>query len=126
MTDITAPRPDSGSNVVMVNRGVAVRQSQETGVTLTDREYQRYLDCLEHCQPQGWADLWLAVTGIGGGLAISAWVTVVVLPSSTSPADKDILRMLVVLGALVLVLSLVLAATLFAHGPAVLRVHVPA
>lgn len=103
---MTASAPEQGSNVVWVNRAVSIAQSQESGVTTTEREYKRYIERLDRCKPHGWSDLWLAVAGIGGGLSGAAIVTTVALPSSTPAAGKDILWMLTFLGAVMLVLCL--------------------
>ena len=90
-----------------VTRAVGIVQSHETGVTITEREYKRYIERLDGCKLRGWSDLWLAVSGIGAGLSGAAIVTVIALPSATPAADKDILWMLSVLGAVMMVLCLV-------------------
>jgi hypothetical protein len=104
---MTASAPEQGSNVVWVNRAVSIAQSQESGVTITEREYKRYIERLDRCKPRGWSDLWLAVAGIGGGLSGAAVVTTIALPSNTPAAGKDILWMLTLLGAVMLVLCLI-------------------
>jgi hypothetical protein len=112
---VTASAPEQGSNVVWVNRAVGIAQSQESGVTLTEREYKRYIERLDGCKPHGWSDLWLAGAGIGGGLSGAAVVTAIALPSSTPAADKDILWMLTILGGLMLVLCLIAYFTQRSH-----------
>jgi hypothetical protein len=112
---VTAPAPEQDSNVVWVNRAVGIAQSQESGVTLTEREYKRYIERLDGCKPHGWSDLWLAGAGIGGGLSGAAVVTAIALPSSTPAADKDILWMLTILGGVMLVLCLIAYVTQRSH-----------
>lgn len=104
---MTTSAPEQGSKVVRVNRTVSIVQSQESGVTLTEREYKRYIEKLDDCKPHGWSDLWLAVAGIGGGLSGAAVVTAIALPSNASAAEKDILWMLTLLGAVMLALCLI-------------------
>jgi hypothetical protein len=104
---VTTSAPEQGSDLVWVNRAVSIMQSQESGVTLTEREYKRYIERLEGCKPHGWSDLWLAVAGIGGGLCAAAVVALIALPSNTPAAGKEVLGMLAVLGAVMLVLCLI-------------------
>lgn len=84
--------------VAYISQGYTVRQSQEPGVVISERHYRRYIERLDGCRARGWSDLWLAGTGIGGGLAAAALVTVLVLPSTVPSADKAVLWMLMVVG----------------------------
>jgi hypothetical protein len=104
---VTTSAPEQDSDVVWVNRAVGIVQSQESGVTLTEREYKRYIERLDGCKPHGWSDLWLAVAGIGGGLSAAAVVALIALPSNTPAAGKDVLGMLALLGAVMLGLCLI-------------------
>jgi hypothetical protein len=104
---VTVGEPGQDVNRVRLNRGLDLPQSQEPGVAITEREYRRLLDRLEGCKPHGWSDFWLAGAGIGGGLAVAAIVTVLALPATVPSADRDILKMLVILGVVVLVLCLI-------------------
>lgn len=105
----TTPVPDPGRHpdVVWVSHSVGIAQSQEIGVTLTEREYRRYLQRLDDCKGEGWSDLWLAMAGMGGGLSVAALVTAIALPSSMPSADKDVLWMLTVLGGVIFGLCLI-------------------
>lgn len=104
---MTNPDTPSGSNVVVVNNAMMVRESQEPGVLINARQYKRYLDRLEDCIPSGWSDLWLALTGIGGGLAITAFVTRLTLPSTASATPKMVTLMLTVLGVVCFILCII-------------------
>lgn len=104
---VTTSAQEQDSDVVWVNRPVSIVQSQESGVTLTEREYKRYIERLDGCKPHGWSDLWLAVAGIGGGLSAAAVVALIALPSNTPAAGRDVLGMLALLGAVILVLCLI-------------------
>lgn len=99
--------PASESSLVTVNQGMFVRERQEPGVLISERVYQHYIQRLAGCEPSGWADLWLALAGVGGGLAVAALVTYLTLPSSASAGEHDIMLMLVILGAVGLVLSVI-------------------
>ena len=104
---MTNPDTPSGSNVVAVNNAMMVRESQEPGVLINARQYKRYLDRLEDCTPSGWSDLWLALTGIGGGLAITAFVTRLTLPSTAAATPKTVTLMLTVLGVVCFILCII-------------------
>jgi len=104
---MTTSTSEQGSKVVRVNHTVSIMPSQELGVTLTEREYKHYIERLDGCKPHGWSDLWLAAAGIGGGLSGAALVTAIALPPDTPAAEKSILWMLILLGAVILVLCLI-------------------
>ena len=99
-------QPQGGANVVQVSNTLDVAESREPGVLIRKREYERLVERVGGCRPSGWGDLWLAVAGIGGGLAAAALVTVIALPASVPGGDEDILWMLVLLGCIVLALCL--------------------
>jgi hypothetical protein len=91
---------------VYVNQRYFVSQSQEPGVLISMREYDRLIERLDGCKPDGWADLWLA--GVGGGvtLAVGALVGALTLPASLLGA-RDILWALTATGAVVFMLCMV-------------------
>lgn len=107
---MTVAHPDRGaeqnSNVVQVNRGMSLESSQERGVAIAEREYNRLIERLEGCKSTGLADVWLAGGGLGGGLAAAALVTALSLGTSATGSTMDILWMLAILGAVIASLSL--------------------
>jgi hypothetical protein len=94
------------ANVVQVTRELSLESSQEPGVAIPEREYDRLIDRLAGCKAGGWADIWLAGIGLGGGLGTAALVTVLSLGTTVAGSTKVILWMLVIIGVVILVLSL--------------------
>jgi len=103
---MTTPSAPPASNLVTVTNVTTVEQSREPGVLISTRQYKRYLERLEGCTPSGWADLWLALTGLGGGLGVTAFVTRLTLPSTATATEKAVLLMLTILGAVCFVLCM--------------------
>lgn len=95
------PLPDA----VYINQRYSVQQSQEPGVVISVRDYDRLIERLDGCKPSGWADLWLTGVGAGAALAVGALVGALTLPSSL-PGVKDVLWTLTAAGALVMLICL--------------------
>lgn len=91
--------------LVYVNQRYSVSQSQEPGVLISVRDYDRLIERLDGCKPDGWADLWLAGVGGGVALAVGALVGALTLPASLSAA-RDILWALTATGAVVFTLCM--------------------
>lgn len=91
---------------VFVTQRYAVSQSQEPGVVISMRDYDRLIERLDGCKAGGWADLWLFGGGVGGALAVGALVTAMTLPAA-QPGTRDVLWVLTGAGAVILVLCLV-------------------
>jgi hypothetical protein len=90
---------------VYVNQQYSVCQSQEPGVLISMRDYDRIIERLDGCRPHGWADLWLAGVGAGVALAVGALVGALTLPVSLTGA-RDMVWALTVTGTLVVTLCL--------------------
>ena len=90
---------------VYVTQRYSVSQSQETGVVISMRDYDRLIERLDGCKPRGWTDLWLAGVGAGAALVVGALVGALTLPA-TPAGTKDVLWVLTATGAVVLLLCL--------------------
>jgi hypothetical protein len=91
---------------VYVTQRYAVSQSQEPGVVLRMRDYDRLIERLDGCKAGGWADLWLFGAGAGAALVAGALVTALTLPVNQS-GTRDVLWVLTGAGVVVLLLCLV-------------------
>lgn len=91
---------------VYVTQQYAVSQTEEPGVVISMRDYDRLIERLDGCKAGGWADLWLFGAGAGAALAGGALVTALTLPVAQSGV-RDVLWVLTGAGAVVLVLCLV-------------------
>lgn len=104
---MTTPAQAAAPNTVTVQNATTVQESREPGVLIGARQYRRYLERLGGCTPSGWADLWLALAGLGGGLAITALVTRLTLPSTATATEKAVLLMMTILGVVCVVLCMI-------------------
>ena len=86
-----------------VNQRYSVPQSQEPGVVISVRDYDRLVERLDGCKPSGWSDLWLTGVGAGAALAVGALVGALTLPA-TLTGTKDVLWTLTAAGALIFLL----------------------
>lgn len=91
---------------VYVTQQYAVSQTEEPGVVISMRDYDRLIERLDGCRAGGWADLWLFGAGVGAALAAGALVTALTLPVAQSGV-RDVLWVLTGASAVVLVLCLV-------------------
>jgi hypothetical protein len=89
-----------------VTQRYVVSQVQEPGVVIGMGDYDRLIERLDGCKPDGWADLWLAGLGAGAALAVGALVGALTLPATLS-GTRDVLWVLTAAGAVVLVLCLI-------------------
>jgi hypothetical protein len=74
-------------------------------VVISMREYERIIERLDGCKRGGLSDLWLAGVGVGGALAVGAFVGALTLPTASS-GIRDVLWALTATGAVVLILCL--------------------
>jgi hypothetical protein len=102
----TGAGPQDLPKPVYVTQRYAVSQSQEPGVVISMRDYDRLIERLDGCKTGGWADLWLFGAGAGAALAAGALVTALTLSVAQSGL-KNVLWVLTGAGAVVLVLRLV-------------------
>lgn len=65
------------------------------------RQYNRLIERLDGCKQHGWADLWLAGAGAGAALAVAAFVGIWTLPQAPEPGARNVLLILMTLGALI-------------------------
>jgi hypothetical protein len=91
---------------VYVTQQYAISQTEEPGVVISMRDYDRLIERLDGCRAGGWADLWLFGAGAGAALAAGALVTVLTMPVAQSGV-RDVLWVLTGAGAVILVLCLV-------------------
>lgn len=91
---------------VEVTQRFTVPQSEELGVVISVRDYERLIERLDGCKPGGWGELWLACVGAGVALAAAAGVTAATLPTDLT-GTRDVLWAVTVAGAVLTVLSLV-------------------
>lgn len=90
---------------VYVTQQYAVSQTEEPGVVISMRDYNRLIERLDGCRAGGWADLWLFGAGAGAALAVGALVTALTLSAAQS-GTRDVLWVLTAAGAVILVLCL--------------------
>jgi len=91
---------------VYVTQQYAVSQTEEPGVVISVRDYDRLIERLDGCKAGGWADLWLFGAGAAASLAASTLVTALTLSAAQSGA-RNVLWVLTGAGAVILVLCLV-------------------
>jgi hypothetical protein len=91
---------------VRVTKRYEVAQSDQPGVVISVRDYDRLIERLDGCKPGGWADLWLAGVGAGIALATAALVGGLTLPV-TLAGTRDVLWAVTAAGGVVFCLCLV-------------------
>ena len=102
---------EQGSTTVSVPRRISIRSSEEPGVAIPEREYNRLIERVESLRPTGRDDLWATCAGAGVGVASAALVTVLSLTTVASSDTKAILWMLAIAGAAVAALASVASRT---------------
>lgn len=103
---MTPEQRTEDSNLVTVNRGLTIPASQELGVGIEKRQYDRLVERLRGCRPSGWSAAWLAIAGAGAGVAGAAGVGGLTLPPALSPGIRSSLWMLTGVGVVVFALCL--------------------
>ena len=91
---------------VRVTKHYEVAPSDQPGVVISVRDYDRLIERLEGCKRGGWADLWLAGVGAGVALATAALVGGLTLPV-TLTGTRDVLWAVTAAGSVVFCLCLV-------------------
>jgi hypothetical protein len=95
-------------DLVYVNQSYSVRQSQEPGVLIGERQYQRFIERLDDCKEHGWSELWLAAAGIAAGVAATAAISSATLPAGKlSSATRGDLKVAAISGLVVLAVCLI-------------------
>jgi hypothetical protein len=98
MADQSPVAPSGAGTNVTFTQALSVEQTTETGVLLSDRNWQRIIDKLEACKERGLAEIWIAVGGIALGGAIAAGIGIITLPPSAVSHDRGYLIMIIVFG----------------------------
>jgi hypothetical protein len=82
----------SPDQTVSFDQTLTVKRTPEPGILISEKLYERLMERLEGCAPQGWPELWLAGAGASAGIAGSAIAGVLTLaPTSTRIGELWIL-----------------------------------
>ena len=80
---------DERISLHVLHRGLLLQKTQEPGMSLSRRQWDRHLDRIRKCK-EGWNVLWLAAATTFFGVAVTALFTAISIP--LAPTPKSIAR----------------------------------